>query len=243
MFCRPLSLVLRPFGDDGGPRRRALRAAGRHHQSQRVRAGQFDRGGAVGRRRRARHADRAGDRRLHRQLRQDLPDRCATRDLAVRAGCTVHRGHPVPAQGRDGALGTAPAAQGEDGMTGQRSTSALLYLSGVTVSFDGFKALNNLSLLVEPGEMRAIIGPEHDHGRPSATAGHRAHSRALSRRGSRGGGRAGAADRPDVQQRRRGCWSGLGRVGRLAEVGHRGCERGHGHGDVVGSMLLFEVGR
>ena len=44
-------------------------------------------------------------------------------------------------------------------MTEQRSTSALLYLSGVTVSFDGFKALNNLSLLVEPGEMRAIIGP------------------------------------------------------------------------------------
>src|SRR5512143_4341380 len=44
-------------------------------------------------------------------------------------------------------------------LTEQRSTSALLYLSGVTVSFDGFKALNNLSLLVEPGEMRAIIGP------------------------------------------------------------------------------------
>src|SRR5215475_7395855 len=44
-------------------------------------------------------------------------------------------------------------------MTEQRSTSALLYLSGVTVSFDGFRALNNLSLLVEPGEMRAIIGP------------------------------------------------------------------------------------
>jgi len=40
-----------------------------------------------------------------------------------------------------------------------RSTSALLYLSGVTVSFDGFRALNNLSLLIEPGEMRAIIGP------------------------------------------------------------------------------------
>ena len=44
-------------------------------------------------------------------------------------------------------------------LTEHRSTSALLYLSGVTVSFDGFKALNNLSLLVEPGEMRAIIGP------------------------------------------------------------------------------------
>ncbi len=38
-------------------------------------------------------------------------------------------------------------------------TSALLYLNGVTVSFDGFKALNNLSFAVEPGEMRAIIGP------------------------------------------------------------------------------------
>src|SRR6202041_2593260 len=38
-------------------------------------------------------------------------------------------------------------------------TSALLYLNGVNVSFDGFKALNNLSLAIEPGEMRAIIGP------------------------------------------------------------------------------------
>ncbi|MBC7636121.1 MAG: urea ABC transporter ATP-binding protein UrtD [Acetobacteraceae bacterium] len=35
----------------------------------------------------------------------------------------------------------------------------LLYLSGVSVSFDGFKALNSLSLLVEKGEMRAVIGP------------------------------------------------------------------------------------
>jgi urea transport system ATP-binding protein len=40
-----------------------------------------------------------------------------------------------------------------------RTTAPLLYLSGVTVSFDGFRALNNLSLAVEPGEMRAIIGP------------------------------------------------------------------------------------
>ncbi len=40
-----------------------------------------------------------------------------------------------------------------------RTTTALLYLNGVSVSFDGFRALNNLSLTVEPGEMRAIIGP------------------------------------------------------------------------------------
>ena len=35
----------------------------------------------------------------------------------------------------------------------------MLYLSGVSVSFDGFKALNNLSIIVHPAEMLAIIGP------------------------------------------------------------------------------------
>ena len=35
----------------------------------------------------------------------------------------------------------------------------LLYLDAVSVSFDGFRALNALSLLLAPGEMRAIIGP------------------------------------------------------------------------------------
>ena len=39
------------------------------------------------------------------------------------------------------------------------TTSALLYLDGISVSFDGFKALNELSFVIEPGEMRAIIGP------------------------------------------------------------------------------------
>ena len=36
----------------------------------------------------------------------------------------------------------------------------LLYLNGVTVSFDGFRALDGLSFYVEPGEMRVIIGPK-----------------------------------------------------------------------------------
>jgi urea transport system ATP-binding protein len=35
----------------------------------------------------------------------------------------------------------------------------LLYLDGVSVTFDGFRALNELSLAIEPGEMRAVIGP------------------------------------------------------------------------------------
>jgi len=34
-----------------------------------------------------------------------------------------------------------------------------LYLEDVTVSFDGFKALNKLSLFVDPGELLCIIGP------------------------------------------------------------------------------------
>jgi len=38
-------------------------------------------------------------------------------------------------------------------------TGSLLYLDGVSVSFDGYKALRGLSLALEPGEMRAIIGP------------------------------------------------------------------------------------
>jgi len=43
--------------------------------------------------------------------------------------------------------------------TAASTTDALLYLNGVTVSFDGFKALNDLSLVVEEGELRTIIGP------------------------------------------------------------------------------------
>jgi len=40
-----------------------------------------------------------------------------------------------------------------------RIATSLLYLNNVTVSFDGFKALNGLSFDVGAGEMRAIIGP------------------------------------------------------------------------------------
>jgi urea transport system ATP-binding protein len=38
-------------------------------------------------------------------------------------------------------------------------TPTLLYLDNVTVSFDGFRALNALSLAIDHAEMRAIIGP------------------------------------------------------------------------------------
>jgi urea transport system ATP-binding protein len=35
----------------------------------------------------------------------------------------------------------------------------ILYVENLTVSFDGFKALNGLTLYVDPGELRCIIGP------------------------------------------------------------------------------------
>ena len=39
------------------------------------------------------------------------------------------------------------------------SHGPILYIEGVTVSFDGFRALNNLSLYIDDGELRCIIGP------------------------------------------------------------------------------------
>ena len=59
----------------------------------------------------------------------------------------------------------APAgdAAGIDGrvVTGEVDTvhGPILYLDDITVSFDGFKALNNLTLTIERGELRCIIGP------------------------------------------------------------------------------------
>ncbi|MEO6145976.1 MAG: ATP-binding cassette domain-containing protein, partial [Sulfuriferula sp.] len=39
------------------------------------------------------------------------------------------------------------------------SHGPILYLENISVSFDGFKALNSLNLTIESGELRCIIGP------------------------------------------------------------------------------------
>jgi urea transport system ATP-binding protein len=39
------------------------------------------------------------------------------------------------------------------------SHGVVLYLDNISVSFDGFKALNNLSLSIDVGELRCVIGP------------------------------------------------------------------------------------
>ncbi|WP_293372557.1 urea ABC transporter ATP-binding protein UrtD [Nevskia sp.] len=70
-------------------------------------------------------------------------------------------------------MSTSPATTGPVGLRTKpvgrrRSTNApspdlshniILYVEGVTKSFDGFKALNDLSIYIETGELRCIIGP------------------------------------------------------------------------------------
>ena len=56
--------------------------------------------------------------------------------------------------GRDASYGRVHSAGEVDVSHGR-----ILYLEDVSVSFDGFKAINKLSLDIEPGELRCIIGP------------------------------------------------------------------------------------
>ena len=44
-------------------------------------------------------------------------------------------------------------------MASPRTAETILWVDGITVSFDGFKALDDLSLTLEKGELRCIIGP------------------------------------------------------------------------------------
>ena len=62
-------------------------------------------------------------------------------------------------------MSTAIAAN-ESGSLGRISTGeldtthgAVLYLEEISVSFDGFRALNKLSLSIDVGELRCVIGP------------------------------------------------------------------------------------
>ena len=59
-----------------------------------------------------------------------------------------------PSGGRDASYGRL-VREGEVDVT----HGAILYLDDITVSFDGFKALNALSLSISAGELRCIIGP------------------------------------------------------------------------------------
>ena len=53
---------------------------------------------------------------------------------------------------------TSPKTQIKD-VTVDTSHGCILYIEDLTVSFDGFKALNDLNLYIDEGELRCIIGP------------------------------------------------------------------------------------
>ena len=53
---------------------------------------------------------------------------------------------------------TSPETQLKD-VSVDTSHGCILYIEGLTVSFDGFKALNDLNLYIDEGELRCIIGP------------------------------------------------------------------------------------
>jgi urea transport system ATP-binding protein len=76
-------------------------------------------------------------------------------------GAAIADAHSKPAKqgqtesgGRDSSFSRL-STPGEVDITHGR----ILYLEDVNVSFDGFKAINNLSLDIAPGELRCIIGP------------------------------------------------------------------------------------
>jgi urea transport system ATP-binding protein len=69
---------------------------------------------------------------------------------------TEHSVMPVmpPASGWEGEGLGRPLQPGVDTRNGQ-----ILYLDDITVSFDGFRALNRLTLTIGVGELRCVIGP------------------------------------------------------------------------------------
>jgi urea transport system ATP-binding protein len=66
----------------------------------------------------------------------------------------ARRARPAPEVERLAAL-----ADGDGGAEVDASHKVVLYLEDITVSFDGFKALNDLTLYIDAGELRCIIGP------------------------------------------------------------------------------------
>ncbi len=64
---------------------------------------------------------------------------------------TEHLDRTTGAGGGETAAGEAPAPDTRHGV--------ILYVENLSVSFDGFKALNALNLYIDEGELRCIIGP------------------------------------------------------------------------------------
>jgi urea transport system ATP-binding protein len=83
----------------------------------------------------------------------DLLDEGARRIEAHRAAMAAGKGN-TESGGRAASFGRLKVSDEVDVTHGR-----ILYLEDVSVSFDGFKAINKLSLDIAPGELRCIIGP------------------------------------------------------------------------------------
>src|SRR5690606_32028706 len=73
--------------------------------------------------------------------------------------CAGDRAGHAPGDGGNARPGRRTRTPAGGVTTMGRKSGTILYLDGVSVSFDGFRAINNLSLVLDRGEMRAIIGP------------------------------------------------------------------------------------
>jgi urea transport system ATP-binding protein len=67
--------------------------------------------------------------------------------------------HAGPGPGADEPRADASFGHPADIAELDLSHGVVLYLDGISVSFDGFKALNGLSLAIDAGELRCVIGP------------------------------------------------------------------------------------
>ena len=84
----------------------------------------------------------------------DLLEQGARR-LELRQAALAANKNDTASGGRSAGIGRIAKPEGEVDTTHGR----ILYLEDVSVSFDGFKAINKLSLDIAPGELRCIIGP------------------------------------------------------------------------------------
>ena len=66
---------------------------------------------------------------------------------------------PAPASTASPTLHIRPPAVSGDPIADRHAAESILWVDDITVSFDGFKALTDLSLTLDKGELRCIIGP------------------------------------------------------------------------------------
>ena len=83
----------------------------------------------------------------------ELMDQGAQRLAALQEG-QMRQALQTASGGREAGFGRRISEESLDLTHGR-----ILYLEDVSVSFDGFKAINRLSLDIAPGELRCIIGP------------------------------------------------------------------------------------